>query len=139
MRRFNAEAAVHFLVQVINFYEANFGRQAVINDEKQIIDLKALVVVLRFVQNQLPGRPGSTAAIKCDPYGGIQSMSGQIIPHRLAGAGAYFQHGLYPFFRSHGAQKLQVESGAAPLTLSQRSFQNPPRSILMLSATWAKP
>ena len=124
------------MVQVINFYEAELGRQAAINDEKQIVDLKALVVVLRFVQNQLPGRPGSTASIKCDPYGGIQSMSGQIIPHRLAGAGAYFQHGLYPFFC---VQRLQVESGAAPLTLSQRSFQNPPRSILMLSATWAKP
>lgn len=64
MRRADAETAVYALIQIIHLQMAYLGRQAAVDDEKQVAYLVALIVVLRFIQNQLPGRPGSAAAFQ---------------------------------------------------------------------------
>jgi hypothetical protein len=81
------------LVQVIDLYMARFRRQAAVDDEQKVAYLKALVVVLRFIQNQLPRRPGSAAAFQSDPDGRVQPMAGKVFPHRVSGTGGDFQHG----------------------------------------------
>lgn len=91
--RLDSKAAIGALIHVIHHDGAGLLGQAAVYNKEQVIGLMAFVVFLRFIQNQLPGRTGSAAAFQSHPYGGIQSMIGQIIPHRLSRARGHFQHG----------------------------------------------
>jgi hypothetical protein len=55
---------------------AHLSRQAAIDYKKQIIELITFVILLRFIQNQLPRRPSSAAAFQSDPDRRVQTMAG---------------------------------------------------------------
>lgn len=88
-----AKPAVHALIHVVHFQASRLGGQPAVDQVADAVDGELFIAVSRFIQNQLPGRPGSAAAFQGDPHRRLQAALGQEVAHHPARAWGDFQHG----------------------------------------------